>query len=48
MGLFNNENYPVADYLSEKGFYIPSGLALTEEQINQVSDVLKNYFKHEV
>lgn len=48
MGLFNSKHYPVADYLSEKGFYIPSGLALTEEQINQVSDVLKNYFKHEV
>lgn len=37
MGLFKNETYPVAEYLSKKGFYIPSGLALTIQQIEVVS-----------
>lgn len=35
-GLFQNENYPNAEYLARKGFYIPSGLALTREQMDRV------------
>lgn len=35
-GLFHGENYPNAEYLARKGFYIPSGLALTQEQMDQV------------
>lgn len=35
-GLFEGEQYPAAEYLSRKGFYIPSGLALTEEQMERV------------
>jgi perosamine synthetase len=38
MGLFQNESYPNAEYLARKGFYIPSGLALTKEQMNEVVD----------
>lgn len=34
--LFKNENYPNAEYLARKGFYIPSGLALTEKQMERV------------
>lgn len=37
-GLFANETYPNAEYLARKGFYIPSGLALTEEQMETVVD----------
>ena len=37
MGLFSGEAYPVADRLYRQGFYIPSGLALTEEQIDRVA-----------
>jgi len=33
MGLFGNESYPVAERLARRGFYIPSGLGLNEEQI---------------
>ena len=33
MGLFVNESYPVAERIARRGFYIPSGLALTEEQM---------------
>lgn len=35
-GLFEGEQYPAAEYLARKGFYIPSGLALTEEQMERV------------
>lgn len=41
MGLFRNERYPVAERMARRGFYIPSGLALTEEQIKRVADCLK-------
>lgn len=40
MGLFLNDNMPNSETLAEKGFYIPSGLALTLEQIKEVSRVL--------
>lgn len=36
MGLFSDEKYPVAERLARNGFYIPSGLALTQEQIEIV------------
>lgn len=36
-GLFQNETYPNAEYLARKGFYIPSGLALTEGQMERVA-----------
>ncbi len=35
-GIFQNERYPNAEYLARKGFYIPSGLALTMEQMELV------------
>jgi len=44
MGLFENEKYPVSEKLSEFGFYIPSGLALTEEQIITSAEALKSLF----
>lgn len=41
MGLFDNESYENAEYLARKGFYIPSGLALTEEQMGIVVEKVK-------
>lgn len=35
-GLFSEETYSNAEYLARKGFYIPSGLALTKEQMDEV------------
>ncbi|MBQ3544559.1 MAG: DegT/DnrJ/EryC1/StrS family aminotransferase [Lachnospiraceae bacterium] len=35
-GMFKNEKYVNAEYLARKGFYIPSGLALTKEQMDEV------------
>lgn len=37
MGLFKDERYPVAEWLYEKGLYLPSGLALTQEQLKYVA-----------
>jgi perosamine synthetase len=40
MGLFLDDDLPNAEKLYERGFYIPSGLALTQEQLEEVSDAL--------
>lgn len=40
LGLFIDESYPNSEKLYERGFYIPSGLALTEEQIREVSKIM--------
>ena len=40
MGLFCIDKHPVAERLARRGFYIPSGLALTDEQIAIVADSL--------
>ncbi len=41
MGLFQGESYPVAEKLARRGLYLPSGMALTLDQINQVTEVVK-------
>lgn len=45
MGLFVGESYPVAEYISTNGFYLPSGLALTDQQIDYVSLKVKEIFE---
>jgi perosamine synthetase len=40
-GLFAGESHPTAERLARRGFYIPSGLALTEAQMNTVVDSVK-------
>ena len=37
-GLFRGERYPVAERIARRGFYIPSGLALTDEQMVYVAE----------
>ncbi|MDJ0510531.1 MAG: DegT/DnrJ/EryC1/StrS family aminotransferase [Crocosphaera sp.] len=44
MGLLKDVSCPIAERLSRRGFYIPSGLALTEEQMNQVIVAVKSLF----
>jgi perosamine synthetase len=39
-GLFHGEPYPVTERLSRRGLYLPSGLTLTEEQLNRVCGVV--------
>lgn len=45
MGLFTGEHYPVAERIARRGFYIPSGLALTEEQIERSAAAVKEILK---
>lgn len=40
MGFFLDENLPQSEKLYQKGFYIPSGLALTNKDMIKVSEVL--------
>lgn len=42
MGLFAGERYPNAERMAEYGFYLPSGLGITDEQIHTVAETLKN------
>jgi len=41
MGLFHSERYPVAEALARRGLYIPSGLAITGEQIETVASAVR-------
>jgi perosamine synthetase len=34
LGLFRDEHYPVAERIARRGFYLPSGLALTDDQMD--------------
>lgn len=45
MGFFEGEGYPVADRLYQRGFYVPSGLALNEEQIGRVACAIREVFQ---
>jgi perosamine synthetase len=40
MGLFQDEKYPVAERIARQGLYLPSGLTLTERQMDQVCDAV--------
>jgi perosamine synthetase len=33
MGLFEGESHPVAERIARRGFYIPSGMALSDGQM---------------
>jgi perosamine synthetase len=41
MGLFNGEHYPITESISRQGLYLPSGLAITEDQIDYVVQSVK-------
>lgn len=40
MGLFQGERYPVAERLARQGLYVPSGIPITEAQIDEVCTAL--------
>lgn len=42
MGLFENESYPVSENLGKRGFYLPCGLAITDDQIETVAESLQS------
>jgi perosamine synthetase len=41
LGLFAGENYPVTERIARRGLYLPSGLTISEPQINRVCDAIK-------
>jgi perosamine synthetase len=41
MGLFKDEQYPVAEQLARYGFYIPSGMGITDNQVEIVADCVR-------
>jgi len=45
MGLFKDVLCPVAQRIARRGFYIPSGMALTDEQMEQVARSIRDIFK---
>jgi perosamine synthetase len=45
MGLIRDTNYPVASRLARQGFYVPSGLALTDEAIIYCAEKLRQIIK---
>lgn len=40
-GLFADEHCPIAERIARRGFYLPSGIALTDEQIEGAADALR-------
>ena len=40
-GLFKGEKYPVAERIARQGLYLPSGVALTEAQLDEVCRVVE-------
>lgn len=40
LGFFNSNKFPVAEKLARNGFYIPSGLGITDTQIDEVAENL--------
>lgn len=42
LGLFRGERYPVAERLARQGLYLPSGLALTDEQVETVAAAVQD------
>ena len=45
MGLFKGERYPVAERLYRQGFYIPSGMALTDEQMVEAAQAVREVLR---
>lgn len=41
LGLFRQENYPIAEEISQRGLYLPSGSGLTTEQIEYICQVIE-------
>ena len=42
MGLFAHERHPVAERIARRGFYLPSGMALTEQQAQTAAEALRS------
>jgi len=45
MGLFERESHPAAERIARRGFYIPSGMALTGEQMERTATAVKDMLR---
>ena len=45
MELFKGERHPVAERLARRGFYVPSGMALGDGQIDEVAEAIKDLLR---
>ena len=41
-GYFKNESYPISEFLSSNGFYIPTGLNLSKKELNYIANTIIN------
>jgi len=41
LGYFQNEHYPIAEYFSEYGFYIPSGVTLRDDELKEIVEKIR-------
>jgi perosamine synthetase len=44
-GLFSGESYPMADRLAARGLYLPSGLALSDDELDQVCEAVRQVLR---
>jgi perosamine synthetase len=44
MGLFKNDSHPVSERIARRGFYLPSGMGLSEDQIIDAAKRFKTIF----
>lgn len=44
MKFFEGESYPIGERIARRGFYVPSGLGITDQQVEIVSKKLRNLF----
>lgn len=45
MGLFKNGSYPVTEMISRQGLYLPSGLTLKENQIDNICEAVRKILR---
>ena len=45
MGLFRGERYPAAERIARRGFYLPSGLAMSNEQIERAAAAVQELLR---
>jgi perosamine synthetase len=45
IGLFDGERHDVAEKIARRGFYIPSGMALTDEQMERSAAAVKEIIR---
>jgi perosamine synthetase len=45
-GLFANDHHPVTERIAKRGLYIPSGMAITEKQIDDVSKAVHHVIQN--